>query len=64
MGLLRNNKKANKEPHQQDVAPIALSKTESEVLLKAINQATFKGEHAKDVVSLILKFEEHISKFG
>jgi hypothetical protein len=64
MGLLRNNKKTNKEPHQQDVAPITLSKTEAEVLLKAINQATFKGEYAKDVVSLILKFEEHISKFG
>ena len=36
MGLLRNNKKTNKEPHQQDVAPITLSKTEAEVLLKAI----------------------------
>jgi len=46
------------------VAPITLSKIEAEVLLGAIKQATFKGEYAKDVVNLILKFEDHINKFG
>jgi hypothetical protein len=62
---LRNFIQSSKESYQkEDVAPIALSKVEAEVLLGAIKQATFKGEYAKDVVNLILKFEDHINKFG
>jgi hypothetical protein len=51
------------EAENQSLPSIPLSKQEAEVLLQAVKQATFKGEYAKEVVALILKFEDHISKF-
>jgi len=51
------------EAENQSLPSVPLSKQEAEVLLQAVKQATFKGEYAKEVVALILKFEDHISKF-
>jgi hypothetical protein len=58
--LLTSNKEAANE---NSLPSIPLSKQEAEVLLQAVKQATFKGEYAKEVVSLINRFEDHISKF-
>jgi hypothetical protein len=58
--LLTSNKEAANE---NSLPSVPLSKQEAEVLLQAVKQATFKGEYAKEVVALILKFEDHISKF-
>jgi hypothetical protein len=60
----RNILNINKpEAENQSLPSVPLSKQEAEVLLQAIKQATFKGEYAKEVVALIIKFEDHISKF-
>ena len=60
----RNILQINKqEAENQSLPSIPLSKQEAEVLLQAVKQATFKGEYAKEVVALIIKFEDHISKF-
>lgn len=61
-GLISNNK--TKAEGASSLPSVALSKEEAEVLLSAIKQSTFRGEYAKDVVSLIIKFEEHIAKFS
>jgi hypothetical protein len=58
--ILQINKQ---EAESQSLPSVPLTKQEAEVLLQAIKQATFKGEYAKEVVALILKFEDHISKF-
>jgi hypothetical protein len=59
--ILTPNKKAEDD---SSLPSVYLTKQEAEVLLQAIKQASFKGEYAKEVVSLILRFEDHISKFN
>jgi hypothetical protein len=56
-----NKTKAEEQP--VSLPSVLLTVEEAQVLLSAIKQATFKGEYAKEVVSLIVRFEEHIAKF-
>jgi hypothetical protein len=58
-----NKDKEQKGGNESSLPGVPLTKTEAEVMLTFIKQATFKGEFAREVVSLIEKFEKHISKF-
>ena len=42
---------------ESSLPSVSLTPQEANVLLQAINQASFKGEYAKDVVKLIEKLE-------
>jgi len=43
--------------NESSLPSVSLTPQEALVLLQAINQATFKGEYAKNVVTLIQKLE-------
>ena len=59
MAFINNllNKNQQNAGNVSSLPSVALTPTEAEVLLQAINQATFKGEYAKEVVTLIEKLE-------
>ena len=50
----QNNQSAGNE---SSLPSVTLTPQEAAVLLQAINQATFKGEYAKNVVTLIEQLE-------
>jgi len=53
----QNNNKQNEAGSENSLPSVFLTPQEALVLLQAINQATFKGEYAKNVVTLIQKLE-------
>ena len=59
MAFINNllNKNQQSAGNVSSLPSVVLTPTEAEVLLQAINQATFKGEYAKEVVTLIEKLE-------
>jgi hypothetical protein len=52
------NKNTQTAESASSLPSVSLTKLEAEVLLQAINQATFKGEYAKNVVTLMEKLEQ------
>ena len=52
-----NNNQQNTAGNESSLPSVSLTQQEAIVLLQAINQATFKGEYAKNVVTLIEKLE-------
>ena len=51
------NKNTQTAESESSLPSVFLTPTEALVLLQAINQASFKGEYAKEVVALIEKLE-------
>jgi hypothetical protein len=56
-----NKNREQKGGNESSLPGVPLTKQEAEIMLTFIKQATFKGEFAKEVVSLMEKFEKHIS---
>ncbi len=58
MSLMSKLIKNNETESESSLSSVVLSKAEAEVVLTALRQSVFKGEHARQVVTLLEKFEK------